>query len=207
MTRWHSISSGRINLEHTGHFRPWTRRWRKRQRRKEEKQWKGGGERLKIGMTWSTVKDPSDSIHRDHLSLVLVQTRAHYNSHNRPDITSAVARGPARRSSPESHPSLPRDDPQCERHALSSSLALRLRYFAAIRNLPRSRSVSSGHHRLWYAVTGPTTPATRVKTNAPCPTRESSPRTNSVRVAPAVARPNLAAYAALGRPTRLETAD
>lgn len=52
----------------------------------------------------NTVKDPSHSVHRDYgLSFVLVQTRAHYNSHNRPDITSAVTRCPARRSSPETH--------------------------------------------------------------------------------------------------------
>lgn len=201
MTRWHSISSGRINLEHTGHFRPWTRRWRTSEKigKKKRRRWATIVGGWKSEWRWNTVKDPSDPVHRDHsLGLVLVETRAHYNSHNRPDITSAVSRSPARRSSSEPHPSLSAHGLRCRRHALSFFSRFVL-IFHADSKFTQVPLVSSGYHRLWYAVTGPTTPATRVKTNAPCPTRESSPRTNSVRGALAVARPNLAFFAALAR--------
>lgn len=83
---------------------------------------KGAGRGCKIAERRSTVKDPSHSIHRDHsLGLVLVQARAHYYSHNRPNITSAMARCPARRSSPVPHPFLYAKNDPIARHALSSS--------------------------------------------------------------------------------------
>lgn len=87
----------------------------------------------------NTIKDPSDSIHWDHsLSLVLVQTRAHYNSHNRPNITSAVTRCPARRSSPEFHLSLSRMIFAPATRPFPLALVL-LRCFSPIQNLPRPR--------------------------------------------------------------------
>jgi len=141
----------------------------------------------------NTVKDPSDPIHRDHsLGLVLVQARAYYNSHNRPDITSAVGRCFARRSSLKPHFSHPRAIFTRELTRPFSSFSLYATDISRFKIYPGPADVSSDYHRLWYAVTGPTTPATRVKTNAPCSTRESSSRTNFVCGAFAVARPNLA---------------
>lgn len=122
-----------LDLEHEGE---------ERQRREGKKAAEGRGQRLglKIGMTWSTVKDPSDPVHRDHsLGLVLVQTRAHYNSHNRPDITSAVTRSPARRSSPKPHPSLSRAIFGASDTPFSLPFVSSSDNFTPIRNLPRSR--------------------------------------------------------------------